>query len=1429
MESLLDHYPLFEANQVLMSRHLNDAFGYLEQQQRQTRSHLIGIGIACGLKIQLNGTAIALSKGCGVTSEGYLIVEPEDVTLTAYRPYTLPTDIDYPEFKNAGSPFALWELFGDGVPNTTPLGTPSGFLDDKAVLLLLELKKEGLRTCSPNNCDDKGSQVTATVRRLLIARSDLDSIIAAANGLGSGLSEGDLAAALSARLNLPDLRLRRFDVLNSNPVSSDDVYTAFLDMVRQGDLASATGQALSAAYAAFRPLLFADYPADPFGAFGSNYGFLGSAPTDTTQVKFLQYYADLFDDLLRAYDEFRWKGLELMCACCPDDGLFPRHLMLGLLHPESVASPDSYRQGFLPSPAVGNCEEESAQLRQLFARLVVMCAGFTDQPKLPAANPSLPFDPQIRVTPSRRCCGEAELAGTAIPYYYAQPGTQPLYPLWSPLLTQRKRANQNLGYNADLYTPAAPDFITDPLRYDLGARDFLRIEGHLGKDYQSVLRSLLTMKAQYRLPIDVIALRTGAYDDSQPVDLSQQQARFQDLDALYGSLRGELRSQLVEGIMQLYNYPIPAINGLPLGAGTPQLSLLKQYAPQFTYNANTIGAWYEHYLARFENQGYIDVNQNAITSVAMLYLYCALFNGTLAPDGSAYPHVVAIYYFSKLAEALDPSLSALNYADFENKYQDLMALIRYLRSDVVYKAPADLQSFLPQDEFIDLCEGVLMGCKLDAIKSVRDQFQARVGELRRLQFLSSFLQREPGIQHKAGVPLGGTFIVVYHGDTVINNFNGGFGLGLGLVQFPLQAQNLDRMTMSMERSPGTSAAAVASDGVANEGIASAPNIASSDIAAALNIAPAADATADTSRLARAIGNLSANRNLIQNDDLHLVVDWLTGRTPVITPGTPPGQGAGSDSDPAAAIIGRAVGELEAGTVIADFFLPYRLSGSGPGIQYVLPQIPPTFTVAVGCTAPNGTASVSIDAKGGVPPYDVAADGGAYQPLGAPLSLTVGNHSVTLRDAVGAETPMQSFTVAPPLTIGQPSFTCAGGSYTASATITGGTPPYEVNGQPATMIVTAPTPSGATVSVTVQDSKGCAVGGQFTHECCTLPCGGASLNRNFRFFLPDPDSNPDNAYQVFNASSVVFTVEADAGKPIDLSAQVAKILVATKDQLSAAQFQNTVNGWMAAINKLIASTPGLAQPGKAQWLTLGYKPMSPGRLGLLTLEYFQCLKFDIELNSTWALLNTKQSMTFAYSPNGTSIKSGNSALSVPAFDGVSIDKCSDSPTPVNLCPIQPTFGIQLQGPGSVTVGGQASFAVNVSPPQNAMNFVWEAQGGAPAMGSGPKFVTSFNTGGAKLVTVTAFNANGCSVMQTIVVKVEGSTSGPPIIAPPPVMVRANTRVASKTPAVKKAATVKTAAVAKTTGKAASKKVTTKKAVAKKTPPPKRGGTSRRGGK
>src|SRR5260221_9815631 len=107
MGVMQDHFPVFEANQVLTSGHLNDVFSYLDEQTRLTRSKLVGIGIVCGLDIKLEiggGTAIHLSKGCGVTSEGYLIVEPADVSLVSYRAnYLIPADPDYSPFVDAAT------------------------------------------------------------------------------------------------------------------------------------------------------------------------------------------------------------------------------------------------------------------------------------------------------------------------------------------------------------------------------------------------------------------------------------------------------------------------------------------------------------------------------------------------------------------------------------------------------------------------------------------------------------------------------------------------------------------------------------------------------------------------------------------------------------------------------------------------------------------------------------------------------------------------------------------------------------------------------------------------------------------------------------------------------------------------------------------------------------------------------------------------------------------------------------------------------------------------------------------------------------------------------------------------------------------------------------------------------------------------------
>ena len=90
MEPAQNIYPLFESNQVLTSSHLNELFNYLDEQDRLTRANLIGIGIVCGLKISFDTptTTIHVSKGTGITSQGYLI-NLQKKHLVAYKDYYL--------------------------------------------------------------------------------------------------------------------------------------------------------------------------------------------------------------------------------------------------------------------------------------------------------------------------------------------------------------------------------------------------------------------------------------------------------------------------------------------------------------------------------------------------------------------------------------------------------------------------------------------------------------------------------------------------------------------------------------------------------------------------------------------------------------------------------------------------------------------------------------------------------------------------------------------------------------------------------------------------------------------------------------------------------------------------------------------------------------------------------------------------------------------------------------------------------------------------------------------------------------------------------------------------------------------------------------------------------------------------------------------
>jgi hypothetical protein len=640
-------------------------------------------------------------------------------------------------------------MFPAGQPNTILLGNDKDFLSNKAVVLFLELKKEGLRNCSPNNCDDKGDEITATIRRLLIGRNDLAQIIAKANQLGTGYTATDIESSLLLRLNLPDLRLPRYNVPNTAPISSNDVLAAFHAVFQKNKLAAFTGNALSAAYKAFAPLLEDAYPMDPFADFSKKFGALDTVPSSTSQVRFLQYYFDLFDDLIQAYEEFRWKGARLMCACCPPEGLFPRHLMLGLVDPASVNNPGVYRHDFLSSPAIQGCEERKAEVLQLFNRLAEMVIHFTNNPTPPdftnkeVARKFIP----VRVTPSK--LADVPLSQKAIPYYYLQKGTPPLFHLWNVEKTRRNRANQNLSFRSDEYIPVAPLFVTRALEYDLEPYNFLRIEGHLGKNVKSVMSTLLSLKNSHRLPIEIIALRTGEFDARMPVDLTKETCRFEDLEALFDAFRDEFISSLGKTLASFYRRKV---NKEVLLADGFKASLITRFNPDVIIEPSTFGALLETHFASLSKTN--SEKMLALKRVSGFNIKDAFIGESILIQATASYAEVLLDISNYLK---DRSLSDFNLVEFRDLFDQLEAL------NAQFKNQANTDTGEWNDLF-NLLEAVRYASQMEAFRSIGLEYRKRLIEVKKKQYLSDFLQKNPGIQHKAGVPLGGTFIVVYHDD-----------------------------------------------------------------------------------------------------------------------------------------------------------------------------------------------------------------------------------------------------------------------------------------------------------------------------------------------------------------------------------------------------------------------------------------------------------------------------------------------------------------------------------------------------------------------------------------------------------------------------------------------------------------------------------------
>jgi hypothetical protein len=756
-------YPKFVPNQVLTSDNLNDLFGYLDEQQRITRTNLLGIGIVCGLQVKTGtdpdgSTYITITEGCGVTSQGYLVTVPE-VKYHYYNDFDAVKCQYYDRFVNNDGKtqkFLLWELKQKGDKEDAdnpfkPLNSPSGFLSDKVVLIFVELLETNNKNCDPNSCDDKGALVTVNFRPLLVDIANVETLL---TGAGAGNEPW---------LTLPEISMKRFDVKATPIFECLNIFDAYGKILNNAFLAD-TQSALTSAYNTLNPVLSVDFPSNPFATLAADFKFLNDGSISTDQLIAIQYYYDLFSDILLAYNEFRKKGIEFIGECCPDDD-FPRHLLLDLAIPDTTSEASHYRHYFIPSPILQEQHQTISELTVLFKKLVLLIRKFAVPPMtIQGANRRV--DNNIRITPST--LGNVSLSEKAIPYYYPIPNVaDPLLKNWSPEKSMQNKITRNLSYHAINYNSVNDD-IRNPLLYDLEPYNFLRIEGHIGKPYQHVVRTIADIRNQNRLPFDIVALSadvtsitafikdlgkllTSGNTDPQATlqAFTGSSCHFNDLEVLFDSLMTELTGKLSNEMKFFYDLkrdqkrpPLPDPT-----SNIPQAPLLVKADPSFRFAANSIGHEFELFYPTVKDLPFIPIQ-----------VFFQSFGQAGNTDVMDFVFKAVLYYIEMLWDSVTSDLSSFGFFNFNFRYFSLIFTVRFIKA--INKINSEL--FPLSEEENDHLDALLSIVVDTRIAQLYLEFLKRVLQIKIMQQAGYYAICHPGIQHKAGVPMGGTFIVVYH-------------------------------------------------------------------------------------------------------------------------------------------------------------------------------------------------------------------------------------------------------------------------------------------------------------------------------------------------------------------------------------------------------------------------------------------------------------------------------------------------------------------------------------------------------------------------------------------------------------------------------------------------------------------------------------------
>lgn len=818
--------PVFVDNQVLTSTQLNDLANYLDQQSRLSNVKLVGVGVMCGLVpsfvpdptarplpgFPMPGT-VRVTSGAGVTTEGYLL-QLADTVYDRYRPYLLPEGGDYAPFIDPVTlqQYPMYEALPDDyvVPLTEP--TPPGdinsdFVADKVAVLFFESVLIDLQSCIGKSCDDLGLTRTYNTRLLLIDKAVIDEMV----------TENHLAYDLNfpGKFDLPDYAIRRA-LFDPTQLHSKD-YFKFSEQFRDALKDTYSGDPLNPltspgiiesiryTYTVFQGLLESVYPdGDPLpysiipkgGKVEWNNIISGASNSTGPGYLGIQYMYDFVKDLVLAYDEFRNVAFDLMSECCVSSALFPRHLFLGEIIPLSDCKPSKYRHEFIAAPVTHEQRVARETLIELHQRMVLLLKMF---------NPSRIHNPPtattgvlpMRITPSYE--KQSWLSQRAIPYYYDpnKPDAElniTLESVWNSLNKLQCKSSGGqfpvLAYDNQEGSPFVPTTrVKTPLFFNRDPYNFFRIEGHLRWDVTTALTEINLWKDTFDLPFNVIALRLGGQSTTTEI---LARCNFDDLRSQYIAARRELDCFL----RRYYDHFFEVKNGVIGPKGFPQF--LKQMVADATVEggassvafmpASSTATAASSSAATQDPKAAVDpalqLRQAFSSAIAIRFYDPRPLSDVSSDLNTAFANLLIAMnnVFTQMPSELDQFnfgndvnvtansfiksyIAAMNYSI------SIKTLINEALDQIVHSThnrfPKEMYFMLSQwaSENMWFINAFITNCKFRDLEVIYYELQYRINYLKTNDptVFSNFIEKNPGVQHDAGVQPGGTFILVYPG------------------------------------------------------------------------------------------------------------------------------------------------------------------------------------------------------------------------------------------------------------------------------------------------------------------------------------------------------------------------------------------------------------------------------------------------------------------------------------------------------------------------------------------------------------------------------------------------------------------------------------------------------------------------------------------